>query len=129
MHANDQPRPITKAEWVDLAECKRPEHRGLNWFPGLGQPTAHLVAICQSCPVRQTCAEVNLNEPYGIFGGLSGRQRRIIRTQRKRERGGRPPAECGTRSGYHRHRKLHEDPCASCRTANAEYLRTLRTRT
>lgn len=33
-------------------------------------------------------------------------------------------AECGTRPGYVRHRNLGEEPCAPCREANADYIRT-----
>lgn len=41
-------------------------------------------AICCRCPVRQTCLEANLHEPFGIFGGLTPRERRrLARSERK----------------------------------------------
>ncbi|MFN2390310.1 MAG: WhiB family transcriptional regulator, partial [Actinomycetota bacterium] len=41
---------------------------------------------CSSCPVRSECLEQALvgNEPYGIWGGTSARERRSLRRQRKR---------------------------------------------
>lgn len=35
----------------------------------------------------------------------------------------RPPAECGTRSGYRRHRRHGEEPCVACRAAERDYQR------
>lgn len=38
-------------------------------------------AVCRSCPVRAECADYALthNEPDGIWGGMSARERRRIR--------------------------------------------------
>ncbi|MGW1433097.1 hypothetical protein ACWD6K_31315 [Streptomyces sp. NPDC002431] len=38
----------------------------------------------------------------------------------------RPPAMCGTRSGYQKHRRDGETPCTACRHANADGDRRLR---
>lgn len=42
-------------------------------------------AICQTCPVQEPCLEYALStgEKFGIFGGLSEKQRRRIRRQRQ----------------------------------------------
>lgn len=36
-------------------------------------------AICAACPVRSECLEFGLDEPTGIWGGRSARERRYIR--------------------------------------------------
>ncbi len=38
-------------------------------------------------------------------------------------RGQKPPAKCGTTSGYRRHRRLGEPACDACRAAHARYYR------
>lgn len=61
------------------------------WFP-LTDEHAHPVrynaaaldakAICARCPVRAGCAEFGMDIPFGIFGGLTPEQRRVIRDRR-----------------------------------------------
>lgn len=63
--------------WQQDAAC-----RGTDpalWFPDQGVPTASLLAICHACPVRLDCAATHLDEPYGIWGGMTGAQRRQVR--------------------------------------------------
>lgn len=38
------------------------------------------------------------------------------------------PAQCGTTSGYERHRRNNETPCHHCATARREYQREWRSR-
>ena len=72
------PRP----EWTNQAAC-----RGMGpavWFPGRGEQTAHLKDICSGCPVAADCLQYALDNDikHGIFGGMSERQRRRIRSDR-----------------------------------------------
>lgn len=94
------------------------------FFPERGESTAKAKAVCAACPVREQCLEYALTngEKFGIWGGLSERERRRLR----RERGGRRLAECGTRSGYERHRYRDEVACADCLAANAAWHRARR---
>jgi len=59
------------------------------WFPekhdGSSNSTEMLMAvrICKGCPHRTECAEWGIKkERFGIWGGLSERQRRLIRRQK-----------------------------------------------
>jgi len=54
------------------------------FFPGRGESTTDAKAICARCPVRQECLDYALDhtERFGIWGGLSERERRRIRRQR-----------------------------------------------
>lgn len=54
------------------------------FYPDVGQPTRPAKAVCATCPVRGFCLDEALetNERYGVWGGLSERERRAIRRQR-----------------------------------------------
>lgn len=51
------------------------------FFPEKGGSTREAKKICQSCEVRAQCLEYALenDERYGIWGGLSERERRKLR--------------------------------------------------
>lgn len=59
------------------------------WFPEKSDGTSNSIemvmakSICNLCPHRIECAEWGIeNEYYGIWGGLTERQRQSIRRQR-----------------------------------------------
>lgn len=65
--------------WRSDAACRnRPTYL---WFPARGDSVtaAKALQICRSCLVRQTCLDANVGERDGIFGGLTGKQRRALR--------------------------------------------------
>lgn len=71
--------------WHEQANC-----RGLDpglFFPERGGTweSVHAKAVCAECVVRQECLEyaVRAGERYGIFGGLSEKERRRIRVTRR----------------------------------------------
>ena len=65
--------------WHADAACK--EHPELSWFPERGQPVDRQKAICAGCHVRVECAAHGLeHHEEGIWGGISGRGRRVIRS-------------------------------------------------
>lgn len=69
-------------DWRDYGTCRtRPD---INFFPERGENTRPAKVLCATCPVRDVCREVALanGERYGIWGGLSERERRRIRRQR-----------------------------------------------
>ena len=68
--------------WQDLANC-----RGADadlFFPERGASTRQAKKICHECSVRADCLEFAIvnAEKFGIWGGLSERERRKIRRQR-----------------------------------------------
>ncbi len=68
--------------WQDLANC-----RGADpdlFFPERGASTRAAKAICGECQVRADCLEFAIvsSEKFGIWGGLSERERRKIRRER-----------------------------------------------
>ena len=68
--------------WQDLANC-----RGADpdlFFPERGASTRTAKGICRECSVRNECLEFAIvsSEKFGIWGGLSERERRKIRRQR-----------------------------------------------
>jgi WhiB family redox-sensing transcriptional regulator len=40
-------------------------------------------AVCATCPVRADCLEAGIDERFGVWGGLTERERRIERRRRK----------------------------------------------
>lgn len=76
-----QPQP-----WIAQGAChgKDPDL----FFPGQGESTREAKAVCAGCPVREQCLDYALEhgEKFGIWGGTSERERRRLRTQRRRDR-------------------------------------------
>ncbi|TFV89600.1 WhiB family transcriptional regulator [Blastococcus sp. CT_GayMR16] len=62
--------------WSARAACKG--HDPEDWMDGRpGLPTAAARAVCAACPVRAACLAHALvyDEPWGMWGGLSTRER------------------------------------------------------
>jgi WhiB family redox-sensing transcriptional regulator len=55
------------------------------FYPERGESTKQAKAVCRGCEVREDCLEYALvnGEKFGIWGGLSERERRRLRRQRK----------------------------------------------
>lgn len=68
--------------WQDSAKCSKADPE--TFFPGKGGSTKDGKKICASCEVRTQCLEHALatDEKFGIWGGLSERERRELRRKR-----------------------------------------------
>lgn len=68
-------------EWYQRAACQGLDTR--MFFPGKGHNDLVVASkrVCASCPVRKDClAEAqSLRDPYGIYGGLTAREREKLR--------------------------------------------------
>ena len=79
--------------WQDYANCL-----GVDpdlFFPERGASTREAKEVCRGCVVREDCLEYALvnGEKFGIWGGMSERERRRLRRQRAlARRAGRPPS-------------------------------------
>lgn len=51
------------------------------FFPGSGEPVAEAKAVCAGCAVRSECLGYALdhNQEFGVWGGLTVRERRAVR--------------------------------------------------
>ena len=72
--------------WQERANCL-----GVDpdlFFPERGASTKEAKSVCGGCEVRMECLEYALRhgEKFGIWGGLSERERRRVRRQRALER-------------------------------------------
>ncbi|MCI2237869.1 WhiB family transcriptional regulator [Paenibacillus sp. TRM 82003] len=67
--------------WQELALCAQTDPEA--FFPEKGGSTREAKRVCQSCEVRQECLEYALahDERFGIWGGLSERERRRLKRQ------------------------------------------------
>ncbi len=49
------------------------------FFPQKGDPTSIPKQVCNHCPVKLECLRMGIYQGYGIWGGTSERERRIMR--------------------------------------------------
>lgn len=70
---------VQPAEWHLDALCAQVD--GETWFPEQGKSCRDAKRICRACPVRAECLQYSLDndERFGIWGGLSERERRRLR--------------------------------------------------
>jgi len=74
---------VSQADWWPKAACK-----GMAadlFYPERGESTTRVKQICAECSVRLLCLEYAIDhfEDMGIWGGLSGRERRRLKRQRR----------------------------------------------
>lgn len=67
--------------WQESALCAQSDPEA--WFPKRGGPTRDAKQICSGCEVRAECLEYALAHDvrFGVWGGLSERQRRNLKRQ------------------------------------------------
>jgi WhiB family transcriptional regulator, redox-sensing transcriptional regulator len=89
VHESSAPLPLPgllAAEdeiWMDRALCAETDPEA--FFPEKGGSTREAKQVCRSCDVRAECLEYALanDERFGIWGGLSERERRRVRAVRR----------------------------------------------
>lgn len=69
--------------WQDYANC-----RGADadlFFPERGASTRKAKSICGECQVQDQCLDfaIEVGEKFGIWGGMSERERRRVRRERQ----------------------------------------------
>ncbi len=66
-------------EWQERALCAQTDPEA--FFPEKGGSTREAKRVCASCEVRSECLEYALanDERFGIWGGLSERERRRVK--------------------------------------------------
>jgi WhiB family redox-sensing transcriptional regulator len=74
---------VGQLSWQDYANC-----RGADadlFFPERGASTRKAKAICNACEVKGECLDYAIvnGEKFGIWGGMSERERRRVRRQRQ----------------------------------------------
>jgi len=107
--------PTRRDDWQKDGRCVGMDP-GI-FFPSSGQNAARAKAICAMCMVREDCLEHALEqpEPFGVWGGLSERERHAILRARRgtKMKHGRGGYQLGCR-------------CDECRDAYGEYSRAYR---
>jgi WhiB family redox-sensing transcriptional regulator len=70
---------LTPPPWQESALCAQTDPEA--FFPEKGGSTREAKAVCKVCDVRLECLEYALrnDERFGIWGGLSERERRRIK--------------------------------------------------
>ncbi|UOY04097.1 WhiB family transcriptional regulator [Blastococcus sp. PRF04-17] len=75
--------PVAEETWRLSALCAETDPEA--FFPEKGGSTREAKRVCVGCDVRAQCLEFALtnDERFGIWGGLSERERRRLRLQRR----------------------------------------------
>ena len=71
--------PAEEQQWQERALCAQTDPEA--FFPEKGGSTREAKRICQGCEVKDECLEYALahDERFGIWGGLSERERRKLK--------------------------------------------------
>jgi len=107
--------------WMDGALCTQTDPE--MFYPEKGGATREAKRICASCDVRSECLLYALNnaERFGVWGGLSERERRRLQAPAQRRKPGQHSdlltKPCGTAAAYRRHLRHGENPCSACAAA------------
>src|SRR5215469_7819696 len=74
-----RPEDLEDLGWQDRALCAQTDPEA--FFPEKGGSTREAKRVCRSCDVRAECLELALanDERFGIWGGLSERERRRLK--------------------------------------------------
>ena len=80
---------FTTEPWVRQAACAKVPNADKIFFPGQGESITEAKAICAGCPVREECLDYALRttQRFGIWGGVTERQRRTMRVSLRRAAG------------------------------------------
>jgi len=72
-----------RPDWQDFARCRGSDPDA--FFPERGTDTSRAKEVCRGCAVREDCLEYALanREKFGIWGGTSERERRLLRRARQ----------------------------------------------
>lgn len=75
------PEELQQASWQDRALCSQTDPEA--FFPEKGGSTREAKRVCLGCDVRRECLEYALthDERFGIWGGLSERERRRVKRE------------------------------------------------
>ncbi len=70
--------------WAEYGLCAQTDPE--TFFPEKGSSTAPAKAVCQRCPVAVECLEfaVRTGERFGVWGGMSERDRRLAKQRATR---------------------------------------------
>lgn len=81
-------------DWQELAACRRHDNT-LFFGPDHGESELEkqarelrAKAVCETCPVAEPCLEfaMETNQKYGIWGGLTDKERASLKRRRARAR-------------------------------------------
>jgi WhiB family redox-sensing transcriptional regulator len=102
--------PIQLPYFEGRAACA--EVGGDSWYPEKGDKNLLEVRrVCNRCEIQAQCLQwaLETDEPHGIWGGLSKKQRSRLQRKRKQR-----PIKHGTEGGSAAHRRRGEQPCHAC---------------
>lgn len=73
---------MMEGDWSDLAACKESEDLMFPKAHGPQLRMAQRICIGMECPVLKECREEGMGEEWGVWGGMTERERRDAREKR-----------------------------------------------
>lgn len=69
---------LEEKPWATFAACK--EAGDVTFFPQTKAEARAALAVCAICPVRDECLDhaIETNERFGVWGGLTEKERRAL---------------------------------------------------
>lgn len=64
-------------EWTYAALCAQVDFE--IFFPDKGESPSPAKSVCRACPVVAECLAFGMDDPYGIYGGMTARERSRLR--------------------------------------------------
>lgn len=103
-------------DWISRAPCRGAY--GVH-FTEVGASSRKAKELCRSCPFTTECLRYALEnrEKYGIWGGLTEKERRGL-TPLVPSKVEHRPFPHGTEAGYQQHRRNNDTACVPCRMAH-----------
>jgi WhiB family transcriptional regulator, redox-sensing transcriptional regulator len=71
--------PVVRQQWLDRAACLQADPDA--FYPEKGGSSRAAKRVCHTCPVQTDCLSYALanDERFGIWGGMSERERRQLK--------------------------------------------------
>jgi len=110
--------PFIDQPWVDDALCAQTDPE--IFHPEKGGSTRQAKAVCAQCFVQAECLDYAMtnDERFGIWGGLSERERRTLKSTTAHEQRQKKPPPHGTDARHKAHHRAGETPCRPCLDAH-----------
>ncbi|MGH3784747.1 MAG: WhiB family transcriptional regulator [Pseudonocardiaceae bacterium] len=88
---DDPPDEYVPGDWRHRAKCRDVDPELFFPHPGETQLLAEARAVCADCPVIIQCREwaLDTGQVFGVWGGVSAHELRLMRAARRRIRQGR----------------------------------------
>lgn len=91
---------LVKPSWMKEGLCYEDKELQKLFFSNLKRHVLQVKMICRGCPVRATCEEYGMDEPYGTWGGITEDERIALKERSVFVDSSESGMECATAEEY-----------------------------